>query len=77
MSERVVLVPCRGMSTTQAYRVASRRLEQEGLLPLQLKGVSVDRDEASAIETFQLRIDVAPTDGDGLAAPVDDVPAAS
>ena len=36
VSERVVLVPRRQMSTTQAYRLASDKLEEQGLQALQL-----------------------------------------
>jgi hypothetical protein len=77
VSERVVLVPRRRtMSATQAYAVASEKLEEQGLTPIQLSDAVVERDEATAMETFVLRIDVAPTseaDVDEMSSPFEPV----
>jgi hypothetical protein len=59
VTERVVIVPCHGMSTSQAYEVAKRKLKDEGLVSLQLNDARVDRDTVPPIDTFILKIDVA------------------
>ena len=54
------------MSAKDAYEIASRRLADEGLVAVRMKGCALDRQERTGIETFVVRIEVTVADAQRL-----------
>jgi hypothetical protein len=77
MAERTVLVVRHGgMRPRDAYEVASRELADEGLVPLEMNGYSIERNRRTGQEVFFVRVEVAQEASPGTDPAGDEGPSA-